>query len=137
MKKILIIAVIIALTAISGIAFAEDLVQIPVAKEALVGTWVGEWDEGYNVKGKHLSGEVEIIFNNTDSFDYASSKKKFTGKIVDISSEKIELTDGKSRTDSYKMYKDANGNLVLKGTYSDTSPSKGFKRGEIIVKKKP
>ena len=51
MKKILIIAVIIALTAISGIAFAEDLVQIPVTKEALVGTWVGEWDRGYTRKG--------------------------------------------------------------------------------------
>ncbi len=50
MKKILIIAVIIALTAISGIAFAEDLVQIPVTKEALVGTWVGKWDRGYNTK---------------------------------------------------------------------------------------
>ncbi len=137
MKKILIIAVIIALTAISGIAFAEDLVQIPVTKEALVGTWVGEWDRGYNKKRVRRSGEVEIIFNNTDSFDYASSEEKFTGKIANISSEKIELTDGKSRTDSYKMYKDANGNLVLKGTYSGTSPSEGFKRGEIVVKKKP
>jgi len=72
-RKILTIAVIIALTTISGIVFAEDLVQIPITKEALVGTCVGEWDRGYTKKGQRLSGEVEIIFNNTDSFDYPSS----------------------------------------------------------------
>lgn len=137
MKKMLIIAVIIALTAISGIAFAEDLVQIPVTKEALVGTWVGKWDRGYTVRGIPLSGEVKIIFNNTDSFHYASSNKKFKGKITNISSEKIKLTNGKSRTDSYKMYKDANGNLVLKGTYSDTGQGQESIMGEIVVKKKP
>ena len=137
MKKILIIAVIIALTAISGIACVEDLVQIPVTKEALVGTWVGKWDRGYTVRGKPLSGDVEIIFNNTDSFHYASSNKKFTGKITNISSEKIKLTNGKSRTDSYKMYKDASGNLVLKGTYSDTGQGQESIMGEIVVKKKP
>ena len=137
MKKILTIAVIIALTAISGIAFAEDLVQIPITREALVGTWVGEWDRGYNKKGMRLSGAVEMIFNNTDSFEYASSGQKFTGKIANISPDKIELTDGKFRTDSYKMYKDAHGNLVLKGTYSDTSPGHESKMGTIVVKKKP
>ena len=136
MEKILIIAVIIAL-AISGIAFAEDLVQIPVTKEALVGIWVGKWDRGYDAKRNRHSGEVEIIFYNTDSFDYASSKQKFTGKIKNISAEKIELTDGKSRTDSYKMYKDANGVLVLKGTYFETSTRQVSRMGEIVVKKKP
>ena len=137
MKKILTIAVVIALTAISGIAFAEDLVQIPITKEALVGTWVGEWDRGYNAKGQRISGAVEIVFSNTDSFEYASSGQKFTGKIANLSTEKIELTDGKYRTDIYKMFKDAKGNLVLKGTYSDTSPGERSKTGEIVVKKKP
>ena len=137
MKKILTIAVIIALTAISGIVFAEDLVQIPITKEALVGTWVGEWDRGFNAKGQRISGVVEIVFSNTDSFDYASSGLKFTGKIAKLSPDKIELTDGKFRTDSYKMYKDAHGNLVLKGTYSDTSPGHESKMGTIVVKKKP
>ena len=90
---------------------------------------------GVHKKRVRRSGEVEIIFNNTDSFDYASSNKKFTGKITNISSEKIKLTDGKSRTDSYKMYKDANGNLVLKGTYSDTRSRSGINKGRNCCEK--
>ncbi len=33
------------------------------------------------------------------------------------------------------MYKDANGNLVLKGTYSDTSPSQEFNKGRNCCEK--
>jgi len=111
------ILAIIACLITSSIAFAGgEFEKIPITEEAIIGKWEAEWKAGND------SGTMVLTINDIESISYRVKSNisgtiwKFKNKIQKFDARGIECGKcNKTITDTYELFRDKQGNLILKG----------------------
>lgn len=109
-------ALIVYLIANSIVLAEGKLEKIPITEKAIIGKWEAEWKTGND------SGTMLITINNTESIHYRVKSNisgniwKFTNRIQKFDATGLECGQcNKTITDTYELFRDEHGNLILKG----------------------
>jgi hypothetical protein len=101
----------------NSIVLAESkLEKIPITEETVIGKWEAEWKTGKD------SGTILLTINDTESINYRVKSNvsgkiwKFKNRIQKFDRAGIECGKcNKTITDTYELFKDEQGKLLLKG----------------------
>jgi len=94
----------------------SKLEKIPITEETVVGKWEAEWKTGKD------SGTMLLTIDDTESINYRVKSNvsgniwKFKHRIQKFGPHGIECGKcDKTITDTYELFRDEQGNLILKG----------------------
>ncbi len=113
----MIAAVIFAYLITNSIVLAgSKLEKIPITEETVVGKWEAEWKTGKD------SGMMLLTINDTEFIHYRVKSNvsgkiwKFKTRIQKFDRAGIECGEcNKTITDTYELFRDEQGSLILKG----------------------
>jgi len=117
MKQFAFLAILIFFIIANTIVHAgSELEKIPITEEAIVGQWAAEWKTGND------SGTMVLTINDTESISYRVKSNisgniwKFKNQIQKFDASGIECGQCKKTiTDTYELFRDKQGSLILKG----------------------